>query len=239
MLRGAGFAAWCPPQGTNTTAESFMAVQRFRRESFANQTLLSKTKTKLLVEYVPLSVGEPSVRLLRLELKWYGLGDGGTGVSSTGRHVSTIASRQLTNSSDDSPIMLYCRELNQLALFLFIKNWFTFVNGPAKRQRPPKPQLCRKCSCCCDGSSVASIFCIILWTAINTTWSLDTDRILLIFWSSNEWLCKILKELLLIIVNQSAFKYLHHRKHSRKNYGSFGQILIQYSSFGLVCGVLD
>lgn len=59
--------------------------------------------------YSPLSVGDPNVKLLRLELKWYGLGDGGTGVdSSTGRHVSTIASRQFTNNSDDSPIMLYC-----------------------------------------------------------------------------------------------------------------------------------
>lgn len=61
-------------------------------------------------DYSPLSVGEPNVKLLKLELRfWYGLGDGGTGAdSSTGRHVSTIASKQLTNSSDDSPIILYC-----------------------------------------------------------------------------------------------------------------------------------
>lgn len=59
---------------------------------------------------VPLSVGEPIVRLLRLELRWYGRGEGGTGIagSSTGKQVSTIASRQLTKSSEDSPIMLYC-----------------------------------------------------------------------------------------------------------------------------------
>lgn len=57
---------------------------------------------------LPLSVGEPKVRLLRLELKLYGRGDGGTGtVSSPGRHVSTMASKQLTNNSDDSPIIVY------------------------------------------------------------------------------------------------------------------------------------
>lgn len=56
-----------------------------------------------------MSVGDPNVKLLRLELKLYGLGDGGTGgVSSTeNKHVSTIASKQFTNSSDDSTIMLY------------------------------------------------------------------------------------------------------------------------------------
>lgn len=57
----------------------------------------------------PLSVGEPIVKLLKLELKWPGRGDGGTGQegSSTGKQVSTIASRQFTNSSEDSPIILY------------------------------------------------------------------------------------------------------------------------------------
>lgn len=61
--------------------------------------------------HLPLSVGEPTVRLLKLELKWYGRGGGtGTAGSSTGKQVSTIASRQFTNSSDDSPIMLYCRD---------------------------------------------------------------------------------------------------------------------------------
>lgn len=64
----------------------------------------------------------------------------------------------------------------------------TFVNGPANRQRPPKPQLWRKCNCCCDGSSVANIFWIILCTAIKTNWSFETDNILLIFWSSKECL---------------------------------------------------
>ena len=62
------------------------------------------------------------------------------------------------------------------------------VNGPANRHKPPKPQLCKKCNCCWDGSSVANIFWIILCTAIKTNWSLDTDKMLLIFWSSNEWL---------------------------------------------------
>lgn len=57
---------------------------------------------------LPLSIGDPKVRLLRLELKLYGRGDGGTGVvSSPGRHVSTIASKQFTNNSDDSPIIVY------------------------------------------------------------------------------------------------------------------------------------
>lgn len=63
-----------------------------------------------------------------------------------------------------------------------------FVNGPANRHKPPKPQLCRKCNCCCDGSSVANIFWIILWIAFKTAWSFDMDSTLLIFWSSNEWL---------------------------------------------------
>lgn len=67
-------------------------------------------------------------------------------------------------------------------------NQLTLVNGPANRHKPPKPQLCKKCNCCWDGSSVASIFCIILWTAISTKWSFDNDRMLLIFWSSNECL---------------------------------------------------
>lgn len=64
----------------------------------------------------------------------------------------------------------------------------TFVNGPANRQRPPNPQLCRKCNCCCDASSVANIFCMILWTANKTSWSFDTDKMLFIFWSSSECL---------------------------------------------------
>lgn len=62
------------------------------------------------------------------------------------------------------------------------------VNGPAKRQSPPKPQLCKKCNCCCDGSSVANIFWMILWMAIKTAWSFDIESTLLIFWSSSEWL---------------------------------------------------
>lgn len=53
-------------------------------------------------------MGEPSVRLLRLELRLYGRGEGGTGPdSSPGKQVSTMASKQLTNNSEDSPIMLY------------------------------------------------------------------------------------------------------------------------------------
>lgn len=77
----------------------------------SGKTILIESYTiikNVTVDYSPLSVGEPNVRLLRLELRWYGLGDGGTVVeSSWGRHVSTIASRQFTNNSDDSPIMLY------------------------------------------------------------------------------------------------------------------------------------
>ena len=99
------------------------------------------------------------MRLLRLELRLYGRGDGGIGVlSSTGRHVSTIASRKLTNSSDDSTIMLYCGEWGSIenkqrsitgdgvvvVFFGSLNNDPTLVNGPAKRHSPPKPQLCRK-----------------------------------------------------------------------------------------------
>lgn len=145
----------------------------------------------MLRSFVPLSVGEPNVKLLRLELKWYGLGEGGTGAdSSTGKQVSTMASRQFTNSSDDSPIILYCKKKKYKIKLRFSSPFYfwTFVNGPANRHRPPKPQLCRKCNCCWDGSSVANIFCIILWTAISTTWSFETDKMLLIFWSSNECL---------------------------------------------------
>jgi hypothetical protein len=54
--------------------------------------------------------GLPSVRELRLDVKLYGRGTGESGAcwfSSTGKQVSTIASRQFTNSSEDSTIILY------------------------------------------------------------------------------------------------------------------------------------
>jgi len=45
----------------------------------------------------------------------------------------------------------------------------TLVKGPANRHSPPKPQLWRKWSCCWEGSSLASMFCIMLWTELSTT----------------------------------------------------------------------
>ena len=46
-------------------------------------------------------------------------------ISSTGRQVSTKASRALLNNSTFSALL------------------FAFVNGPANRQSPPNPQLCK------------------------------------------------------------------------------------------------
>lgn len=74
------------------------------------RTLTSKIKLKIIQSYEvePLS-GDPKVRLLKLDVKLYGLGEDGTGwFSSTGKQVSTIASKQLTNNSDDSTTILYC-----------------------------------------------------------------------------------------------------------------------------------
>lgn len=63
---------------------------------------------------LPLSVGEFNVRLLKLQLKLCVLGDTiAPAESSIGKHVSTIASRQLTNNSDDSPIKLYCNSIKK------------------------------------------------------------------------------------------------------------------------------
>lgn len=76
----------------------------------------------------------------------------------------------------------------KLFVLLFDLTPLVGVNGPANLHKPPKPQLCRKCNCCWDGSSVASIFCIMLWMAFNTAWSLDAWRTWLIFWSNNAWL---------------------------------------------------
>lgn len=171
--------------------QSSDSVEKAGRSYFVHRY---KWTESVRVMWLPLSVGEPSVRLLRLELKLYGFGDGGTAAfSSRGKHVSTIASKQLTNSSDDSPMRLYWKgRLKQINCSL---DWETerkltlgLVNGPAKRQSPPKPQLCRKWSCCWDGSSVASMFWIILWMAISTAWSFEMDSTLLIFWSSSECL---------------------------------------------------
>ena len=65
----------------------------------------------------PLS-GDPNVKLLKLDVKLYGLGDEGTGwFSSAGKHVSTMASRQFTNSSEDSTIILYYEQI------IFIVNY--------------------------------------------------------------------------------------------------------------------
>lgn len=66
----------------------------------------------------------------------------------------------MEHAFDVSRRCMFNEEIQQLTLGL--------VNGPANRQSPPKPQLCKKCNCCCDGSSVASIFCMILCMAINT-----------------------------------------------------------------------
>lgn len=68
-------------------------------------------------------------------------------VSSSGRQVSTRASRQLTNSSTFSALQL------------------DLVKNPANLHKPPKPQLCRKCSCCWLVSSQLIMFSMILCTA--------------------------------------------------------------------------
>lgn len=143
------------------------------------------------VEPVNLS-GLPRVKLLKLDVKLYGRGTGDRGAcwfSSTGKHVSTIASRQLTNNSEDSTIMLYFMEKDfgyeKKRNFVII---LTFVNGPANRQSPPNPHDCKKWSGCCEASSDANIFWIMLCTAARTTWSFDDDKTLLIFWSRREWL---------------------------------------------------
>lgn len=83
--------------------------------------------------YLALSVGEPMVMedseedrfILEETLSIEGKGAKSASPSSAGRHVSTRASRQLTKSSADSAVQL------------------DLVNGPAKRQSPPKPQLCK------------------------------------------------------------------------------------------------
>lgn len=68
---------------------------------------------------LPLSVGEFNVRLLRLQLKLCTRGGAVVpAASSTGKHVSTIASKQFTNNSDDSPIKLY---------YIFRQNTSTFT----------------------------------------------------------------------------------------------------------------
>lgn len=120
-----------------------------------------------------------------------------------------------------------------------------FVNGPANRHNPPKPQLCRKCNCCCDASSVASMFWIILWMAFKMAWSLDIDRTLLIFWSSNEWLQKWTEKSVetnsRIQKIYSIYKliHLHNRENTRKYNRPFGQILIQNACFILVRCIFD
>lgn len=76
--------------------------------------------------------------------------------------------------------------------FMKFQGWkrklITLVNGPANLQSPPNPQDCKKWSGCCEASSDANIFWIILCTAARTTWSFDDDNTLLIFWSRSEWL---------------------------------------------------
>lgn len=113
----------------------------------------------------------------------------------------------------------------------------TLVKGPANRQSPPNPQLCIKCSVCCVGSSLANMFWMILWTAISTTWSLDTDRMLLIFWSSREWLER-LNEYFNCTMTQ-VHNHLHDWKHFGEDDRSFGQVLVQHSGLCLVCRILD
>ena len=60
--------------------------------------------------------------------------------SSLGNQVSTKASRQFINKSTFSALQL------------------DLVKGPANLQSPPNPQLCRKCSCCCEVSSHIIMF---------------------------------------------------------------------------------
>ena len=60
---------------------------------------------------------------MELTLSMLGYCDSSLSVSSSGRQVSTSASRQLTKSSTFSALL------------------FDFVKNPANRQRPPKPQL--------------------------------------------------------------------------------------------------
>lgn len=83
------------------------------------------------VEKVSLSLGDPRISEDIDELRFmveetdsvlHGNSKSCISVSSTERHVSTIASRQLTNSS---------------ALSRFDSGFFE--KGPAKRQRPPNP----------------------------------------------------------------------------------------------------
>lgn len=108
-----------------------------------------------------LSFGEPKVRLDIEELKFivedtervHGYSNSCTSLSSTDRHVSTIASRQFTNNS---------------ALSRFDSD---LEKGPAKRHKPPNPKaeinmslanvivkvrmgslLCKQCDCCCGSS---------------------------------------------------------------------------------------
>lgn len=78
--------------------------------SFKDRVMQHREMCLCVLNQPPLSVGELSVKLLMLELRWYGRGEGGTGGDSSteNKHVSTIASKQFTKSSDDSIIMLYC-----------------------------------------------------------------------------------------------------------------------------------
>ena len=63
--------------------------------------------------------------MLEETLSMEGNGAKSASPSSAGRQVSTRASRQLTKSSALSAVQ------------------FDLVKGPAKRQSPPNPQLCR------------------------------------------------------------------------------------------------
>lgn len=78
-------------------------------------------------KHLPFSVGDPRFILLRLELKlWCRDGWTKTG-SSPGRQVSTIASRQFTNNSDDSPIMFNWKEI-EIILNLYFYFSFLFIS---------------------------------------------------------------------------------------------------------------
>ena len=56
------------------------------------------------------------------------------------------------------------------------------VKGPANLQRPPKPQLCRKWSCCWDlSSSQAIMFSMMAWTAARIVLSWHSDSTFVIF----------------------------------------------------------
>lgn len=98
----------------------------------------------------------------------------------------------------------------------------TLVNGPAKRHKPPNPQLCKKCNGCWEASSVASMFCIILWTDASTIWSLDTLSTLFTFWSSREWLWKTETVESTSYWSQFQTPHIHDREHLGKYDRSLG-----------------